>query len=308
VHSGERLLFANRLFEIGEFHCAPGNWRWRCVNAVGEGDYSYLAFPRTSVLIQQIGHEPILANPNHVLFYRRGQRFLRTLHDPRGDHCTFVRIAPEPLAELLREARVKSASDDLPFVQGPSDPRAYLALRCATHTLRSGSVETLALEEAVLEALRRSLERAAELQAHRRRPARGSTDRQHHLLVEEAKSLLTERVTKDDTIGSLAQALHVSPFHLARVFRERTGFTLHRYRTHLRLLLAIDRLADPDVDLATIAAEAGFTSHSHFTDAFRALFLDPPSRVRGTLGRPDLLRLREATDASRTPRGSRSDV
>ena len=306
MRSGERLLFANRLFEIGEFHCAPGDWRWRCVNATGTGDYSYIAFPGTSVLIQQLGHEPILANPNHVLFYRRGQRFLRTLHDPRGDHCTFVRITPDPLAELLREARVESASDDVPFVQGPSDPHAYLALRCATHALRSGTIETLALEEAVLEALRRSLERAAELQAHRRRPARDRTDREHHLLVEEAKSLLTERVTKDDTIGSLARALHVSAFHLARVFRERTGFTLHRYRTHLRLLLALDRLADPDVDLATIAAEAGFTSHSHFTDAFGALFQDPPSRVRDTFGRPNLLRLREASEASLAPRGGRT--
>jgi AraC-like DNA-binding protein len=73
---------------------------------------------------------------------------------------------------------------------------------------------------------------------------------------------------------------------------------MHAYRTHLRLRLALDRFADPDADLGTIALELGFNSHSHFTGAFRSVFSATPSEVRGSLDgrRPrELLRTLEAS-------------
>ena len=96
------------------------------------------------------------------------------------------------------------------------------------------------------------------------------------------------------SLESLAAALHVSPFHLARVFRERTGFSLAGYVHGLRLRAAVDALAaDPGTDLSRLAVDLGYYSPSHFCDRFRSAFGHPPSAVRGA-------QLRTIVEAVRT--------
>ena len=79
--------------------------------------------------------------------------------------------------------------------------------------------------------------------------------------------------------------MHASPFHLARVFQQRTGLPVHRYLTKLRLRAALERLADGANDLTALALDLGFSSHSHFTDSFRREFGRAPSEVRQATGR-----------------------
>jgi AraC family transcriptional regulator len=270
-----RILYRTALFTLGEFRCPPENPRWREVNV--NGNRPLVAFPSTSVVIHQQRREPVLANPNHVIFYGVGQRYRRLLHDERGDHCLFVEVDPAMLA----------GDDAISFVDAPSDPRAYLRLRLAAQTLQ----DPLSIEEAVYDAVGRSIEAGAAVHGGRRAAARTRTEHDHHELVERTKWLLTERVRAHDSLESIARHVHASEFHLARVFRDRTGFTLHGYRTHLRLLLALDRLRT-DADLATIANELGFNSHSHFTDAFHGVFGVPPSEARR--GLRELRRMLEA--------------
>ena len=90
---------------------------------------------------------------------------------------------------------------------------------------------------------------------------------------------MSERVTLDD----VARAVHVSPFHLARIFQQQTGVPVHRYLTQLRLRASLERLADGAGDLTAVALELGFSSHSHFTDAFRREFGHSPSEMRKIL-------------------------
>ena len=72
-------------------------------------------------------------------------------------------------------------------------------------------------------------------------------------------------------------------FHLCRCFRAGTGLTLHEYRTQLRLRGALEALESGDCDLTRLALDTGFSSHSHFTAAFRRVFDATPSRVRSLL-------------------------
>ena len=84
------------------------------------------------------------------------------------------------------------------------------------------------------------------------------------------------------SLAAVAAALAVSPFHLARVFRAQTGFSLAGYVHGLRLRRAAERLAaEPDTDLSRLALDLGYCSHSHFTHRFRAAFGRPPSALRG---------------------------
>lgn len=93
-------------------------------------------------------------------------------------------------------------------------------------------------------------------------------------------------------MDTIAKAVHCSPFHLARQFRAISTESLHHYLVRLRLGLALERLAGGESDLARLAAEAGFSHHSHFSASFRAAFGSPPSAVRCCLSQRRLGQLR----------------
>jgi AraC-like DNA-binding protein len=109
------------------------------------------------------------------------------------------------------------------------------------------------------------------------RPKREGTGADHAERVEAVKTFLAARLTERVTLDDVARAVHVSPFHLARIFQQQTGVPVHRYLTQLRLRASLERLSD---DLTVVALELGFSSHSHFTDAFRREFGVSPSEMR----------------------------
>src|SRR6266508_3072776 len=109
---------------------------------------------------------------------------------------------------------------------------------------------------------------------------REGTEDDHADHVEAAKTYLASRMSERVTLGDVARAVGTSPFHLARLFRRRTGAPVHRYLMCLRLRASLERLADGANDLTALALELGFSSHSHFTDSFRREFGRTPSDVR----------------------------
>jgi AraC family transcriptional regulator len=68
---------------------------------------------------------------------------------------------------------------------------------------------------------------------------------------------------------------------LTDAFRRVEGTPLHRYLTRLRLARALDELPHAE-DLTQLALDIGFSSHSHFTAAFRRAFGCTPSEFRQT--------------------------
>jgi AraC-like DNA-binding protein len=102
-------------------------------------------------------------------------------------------------------------------------------------------------------------------------------------LVEAARDVIARRFKDNLSLSEVAREVESSVFHLARVFKTRTGFSLHAYRNQLRLRAALERLAEPGVDLIDIALDLGFSSHSHFTETFRRSFGKTPSAVRASL-------------------------
>jgi AraC family transcriptional regulator len=283
----ERTLFRNEHLLLGELWCPPESERWRAIDQFSPS--VHVVFPRTAVLIQQLGRAPVLADRNLVLFYNPGQRFLRFLHDPEGDRCYFVAVAPEVLAELTgREC------EPLPFAYGSQDAVTFLLQHAVVTKLRRARPGPLAEEEGLVQALARACDQAWALHERRSETARAATRATHRQVVEEAKSLLADRLDERLTLDDVASALNVSTYHLARVFRATTGFTLHGYRHQLRLRAAVERLED-EVSLAALATELGFVSNIHLTDSFRRAFGVTPSAVRGFVWR----RGRGATAAGR---------
>jgi AraC-like DNA-binding protein len=199
------------------------------------------------------------------VFYRPHQRYRRALRDARGDRSLWLEVAPELL--------------ELPAAPaGPSEAGTYLlAVAVARHLLAEPEPDRLLAEEAVLRLLAQAVS-APEPRAF----GRARTRRDHAELAEAAKELLAARMAERLSLEAVAAALYVSPFHLARVFRSRTGFSLSGYVHGLRLRRAVDRLAvEPDTDLSRLALDLGYCSLSHFSGRFRAAFGRPPSALRG---------------------------
>jgi AraC family transcriptional regulator len=275
----DRRLFENDRLVVGEFWCPAESACWSGLNSVSAAPH--VIFPRTPVTIRQLGREPVVCDRNHVLFFNPGQRFFRSLRSRDGDHSYYVELAPELMF------RLGGGLASFPFAFGPSDPEVFLLQRLAVRHLREPSPDPALVEEAITEAVRIALERARSFHGRRNRGREG-TRAAHREIVDQTKELLAARYRERLTMGEIARAIGVSRFHLSRVFRSSTGFSLHGYRNQLRLRAALERLADPGVSLPPLATELGFSSHSHFTAAFREAFGVAPSALRGRVGRTKL--------------------
>jgi len=93
---------------------------------------------------------------------------------------------------------------------------------------------------------------------------------------------------------------HLSPFHLCRVFRQIVGTSIYDYVLRERLAYALDAVLDRRKDITTIALDAGFTSHSHFTARFRRFFNCTPVAFRHLATAEHVVELRKIMTAQRS--------
>ncbi len=87
-------------------------------------------------------------------------------------------------------------------------------------------------------------------------------------LVRRVKELVAHAPHGRMGLEEISRAVGISPSHLAATFKGAERTTIHRYIMSQRLSRAASLLAGCD-DMATLALNLGFASHSHFTTAFR---------------------------------------
>jgi AraC-like DNA-binding protein len=98
--------------------------------------------------------------------------------------------------------------------------------------------------------------------------------------VRRARRMLVERPGARLSLDDLADAACTTPFHLARLFRRQTGWSLHQYRHGLRVAAALARLQAGERDLAGLAHDLGYSSQSHFGALFRRAVGVTPGEAR----------------------------
>jgi AraC-like DNA-binding protein len=101
----------------------------------------------------------------------------------------------------------------------------------------------------------------------------GSYGRQK--LVDRAKLVLASDLGRRGTLADIAALVGVSPVYLTQLFRQVEGLPLYRYQLQRRLARALDRLGER-VDLTELALDLGFSSYSHFSDAFKRSYGQTP--------------------------------
>ncbi len=209
--------------------------------------------------------------------YNQGHPYRRGVISADGDRTDWFGVSPSVLRDMVatldfRRAGRTNSLFPVSFVA--SSAESFLAQRVVFHHLRSGiTPDWLYIEEVVLTLLGGVLERAfGKSAAPPLSPA-------HTELVERSREHLNRTYLQKEGIAEVAAAAGASEFHLCRLFRRATGSSLHGYRTALRLRRSLEWLQDGG-DILTVALEAGFSHHSHFTAAFHRAFGKPPSEFR----------------------------
>ena len=82
------------------------------------------------------------------------------------------------------------------------------------------------------------------------------------------------------TLPSIAQALAVSPYHFAHVFKRATGVAPHQYVIRRRVERAQHLLGSTTLPIADVALAVGFASQSHFSAVFHRTVGTTPQSYR----------------------------
>lgn len=274
----DRVVFESGLVRIGAFRCRPEQPSFQDSGPIKH--YCFV-FPRTAVEIQHEHEAAFVANSNVVTFYNFGQAYLRNPISPEGDNCDWFGVECELVRHIVRD--FDSRVDNRPerpflFSRGWSDARTYLLQRRLFIWVTSGKpVDPLAVEETVIELLHRVIRSAYSARLVSSKPQIRSS---HRDTVHDIETILSRSAEERLTLKSIAREVGLSPYHICRLFRRVTGMRLQQYRLRLRLREALTDVVGSRRSLTDIALDAGFSSHSHFTDTFHHEFNATPSSLR----------------------------
>jgi len=82
-------------------------------------------------------------------------------------------------------------------------------------------------------------------------------------------TFVSSHIAENFTVADLAAVACMSPAHFARSFKATTGQCPHEFVARIRLALAKQMLAAPQLPISDIALSTGFSSQSNFSRAFR---------------------------------------
>lgn len=273
----DTLLYRSAVVKIASFRADPSHPGFR---DSGPAENHIFVFPRSSVQIRHPGQRPFVTSPNVVSFYNKDQVYFREKVTDESDRCEWFALEPGIILDAVGRhdpAALDRPANPFPFTHGPGDSASYLLQRLVVrHLTEGGPADPLFVEESAVRLLCRVVAGAARVWDLSRK----SSESTQGDLAEAAKAVLSREFREPVSLDEVARRAGSSVFHLCRTFRRHTGSTLHGYRNQMRLRTALERVASPASDLTDLALELGYSSHSHFTAAFRKAFGIAPSSFR----------------------------
>ncbi len=259
-------LLQTDIMSVWDVVCA-GNHRHESDEEVSYG--THLVFPYRGVYRHHVGRQQALIDANQLLFINRDEGYRVSHPVPGGDSSLSIEIADPILEELAPPEHLRRGS--APAFIRPRlriGPRAQTLSALLRHRLRQAAPGTLAHETMTVALAAEALGAPA--------PG-GSAGRQR--MVDRAKAVLAIDLGRRWSLAEIAAEVGGSPVYLTQVFTQVEGTSLYRYQLQLRLARALELVPRSD-DLTMTGLDLGFSSHSHFTHAFRRQFGATPTAYR----------------------------
>jgi AraC family transcriptional regulator len=231
-----------------------------------------LVFPYRGVYVRHVGLDQAVAEANQILFFNAFEGY-RISHPVPGGDASLTLVISEAMMRELAPAALISNGANLVF-RPPRlrvDARTQALAALLRHSLRQKIAEPLEAESLSLTLVQRAL-------GPRTTHAPGATFGRQRL-ADRVKLVLASNLARRWTLAEIAAEVRGSPVYLTQVFQQVEGLPLYRYQLRLRLARALDLLAQYD-DLTEMSQELGFSSHSHFSAAFREAYGRSPSEFR----------------------------
>ena len=233
---------------------------------------AHLVFPYRGVYVRHLGRDDAVAEANQVLFFNAWDGYRVSHPVTGGDACLDLVIENSLLREMAPGGSV-SDGERPTFIRQRRriDPRAQALVALLRHSLHKGHAECLEAESLALVLAQRAL-------GPRTSHAAGASFGQQRL-VDRVKLVLAGDLGRRWTLDEIATEVGGSPVYLTQVFQRVEGVPLYRYQLRLRLARALD-LIDQYEDLSALSFDLGFSSHSHFSAAFRQAYGQSPTAFR----------------------------
>ena len=262
-----RTLHSSWLGRIEEFS-APGD----CPAPSGHSPEYQVVFPFAGAFEWHVGVKTAFLDVTRVLFVGAGEDYADS-HVAGSGHDSII-ITPHlsMLQELCGHA-VPSRHPAFQRVAKPTTPRMNMRSHRLLRLEASGN-DPLACDELMIALLDEAL-------ASTQKVARASPLR----VVDRAKQFLHAHACEPISLNEIAHTVQVSGAYLTEAFARSEGMPLCRYRMRLRLNRALVDLPRCE-DITGLALDLGFSSHAHFSHAFKSLFGVSPSAFRAGSGKP----------------------
>jgi len=270
----ETLLFRSDLVKVGTFECAADD---PCFRVSEPLDNDVFVLPRHPVWFRRDTDNYRFVEPGAILMHRAGSRLERRPTGDYGDRAYWFGVHPDIFVDALQRHDLSTEDMGGALI---ADLQFHHRLALLRKRLECDPIDRLAVEEEVLALLFGICERRAN-QVKISTGSRDGTAVRQRRLVDRARVFLDAHLSEAVGLETVAHDAGTSLYHLCRVFREQTGFTMHAYRTRQRLGQALDRLVNgSSTSLTDLALDLGFSSHSHLSRTFQKQMGVPPSAIR----------------------------
>lgn len=98
--------------------------------------------------------------------------------------------------------------------------------------------------------------------------------------LRQVTEFIQDNLSGNLTVADMANLVQMGPCHFARAFKESTNMSPHQFVLRRRIERALQLLKEPQVSLAGVAYEVGFSSQGHFSTVFRKAAGVSPSEYR----------------------------
>jgi AraC-like DNA-binding protein len=230
-----------------------------------------LVLVRRGCFVREAEGASVVLDPTLAYFQRPGDEQRYDHPHEGGDDCTALELSEVLVASLW------GGEPRLPGEPVPISPGLDVEHRMLLAAVRRGARRDELVERAVVVAA--GVLTAAD--SRRVESGRPGSDRLRRAIVDDARQLLA--ADPGLPLSDLARELAVSPHHLSRIFRARTGHSIARHRMRLRARAALERLAGGDRNLARLAAELGFSDQSHLCRVIRDETGQTPGALRAAI-------------------------
>lgn len=267
--ASRRRLFDLSVGLVEDLRCADGHRDERYCPVF------QVCLPYRGVYVWHVGGDDVMGDSNQVVFVSGGEPYRMSAPVPGGYAELLITPPIQLLADLTGTSDHRLGRDPR-FRRRTAtvDPRFQFLRTRFLHWATAGTAtDELEAEEAVLTLLRLAFGGEGSPKSR----CSASTA----VLIRRTKAFLESELSNRVLLADVGHAVGASPAYLTDVFRRVEGVSLHQYLTQLRLARALVELPHAS-DLTALALDTGFSSHSHFSAAFRRSFGCTPSRYRKT--------------------------